>query len=547
VASDRLVYKTALSLVTIATSGLVRLVFSLLVGHMFGKVVLGHASVIVSAAVFGTLLCSPGLGQSVARQMATRGLTAADAAGRYLLVRATALHHLMCVVVAVAVGMLAPVEVGVEQVLAIALTIAYGCYTYYKAVLYGVDLVRRYAVLELTWDGLFLASLLAVVLVGARSWVLAPMVLVYGGFSIGAHHAMLSRRQAAELVPSLTGDASAEAAGRTTAAAGGVRVSRQGGGSRTLPPLSPTVADPVVEDPGMTPPSGDAAPHADAPAGRSLGRVADDRPWWRAVGGYALVTTLGTASSAGFLQLSQIFAMRAGGDHGAGLFAAVLSLVTPAYLLPRAISVELFPAMARAAGRADRARVRLQLKVGTEVLAAALLPFFALVGVLSTAVLTLAYGRDFADAGVTLAIMVWATWISVASVPAVNALSSDPGRSYLIPAGASLVGCLAGLVVWFVAGGTIEAVAWGYLVGSGIQSVVPMVEAARRHHALRLGFAARLVSAATLSLVVAIGVGRPPIGVTIAVAFALAVVVSVAVLPEVRSLVRLGRSMRAAR
>jgi O-antigen/teichoic acid export membrane protein len=345
-------------------------------------------------------------------------------------------------------------------------------------------------------------------------------------------------------VPSLTGDASAEAAGRTTAAAGGVRVSRQGAGSRTLPPLSPTVADPVVEDPGMTPPSGDAAPHANAPAGRGF---TDDRPWWRAVGGYALVTTLGTASSAGFLQLSQIFAMRAGGDHGAGLFAAVLSLVTPAYLLPRAISVVLFPAMARAAGRADRARVRLQLKVGTEVLAAALLPFFALVGVLSTAVLTLAYGRDFADAGVTLAIMVWATWISVASVPAVNALSSDPGRSYLIPAGASLVGCLAGLVVWFAAGGTIEAVAWGYLVGSGIQSVVPMVEAARRHHALRLGFAARLVSAATLSLVVAIGVGRPPIGVTIAVAFALADVVSVAVLPEVRSLVRLGRSMRAAR
>jgi len=479
VAPDRLVYKTALSLVTIATSGLVRLVFSLLIGHVFGAAMLGHANVIVSAAVFGTLLCSPGLGQSVARQMATRGLSASDPAGRFLLVRATALHHALCVVVAVGVGVLAPAHVGTEQILAIALTIAYGCYTYYKAVLYGVDLVRRYAVLELTWDALFLVSLVAVVLVGARSWVLAPMVLVYGGFSIGAHRAMLPRRRAAEPRPA------------------------------------------------------------------AVGHATGDRPWWRAIGGFALVTTLGTASSAGFLQLSQIFAMRAGGDHGAGLFAAALSLVTPAYLLPRAISVVLFPAMARAAGRADSARVRMQLKVGTEVLAAALLPFFSLVGVLATAVLTLAYGRGFADGGVTLAVMVWATWVSVASVPAVNALSSDPGRGYLVPAGASLVGFLIGMSVWFTFGSTIEAVAWGYLAGSAIQSVVPMVEAARRHHALRLGSAARMVGAAALSLAVALWIGRPPIGITISVALALAAVVAVVVSPEIRSLARLGRSLNA--
>jgi hypothetical protein len=73
-----------------------------------------------------------------------------------------------------------------------------------------------------------------------------------------------------------------------------------------------------------------------------------------------------------------------------------------------------------------------------------------------------------------------------------------------------------------------------------------MVEAARRHHAVRLGFAARLVGAAALSLAVALWVGRPPIGVTISVAVALAAVVSVAVLPELRSLVQLSRGMRTA-
>ncbi len=43
----------------------------------------------------------------------------------------------------------------------------------------------------------------------------------------------------------------------------------------------------------------------------------------------------------------------------------------------------------------------------------------------------------------------------------------------------------------------------------------------------------------------ALWVGRPPIGITISVAFALAAVVAVVVLPEIRSLARLGRSLKA--
>lgn len=489
-ARERLVYKTALSLATIATSGLVRLVFSLLVGHVFGKSMLGHASVIVSATVFATLLCSPGLGQSVARQMATRGLSAHDGAGRSLLVRATAAHHAICAVVAVGVGIVAPASTTVEHVLAAALTFAYGCYTYYKAVLYGVDYVRRYAVLELTWDALFLVALIAVVARGAHGWVLAPMVLVYGGFSIGAHRVLLRRRRRALVDSPVT----------------------------------------VSSSPG---PSGEADP-AGPPA------------WWRAIGVYALVITLGTASSAGFLQLSQVFAARAGGDHGAGLFAAALSLVTPANLLPRAISVVLFPAMARAAGRSDHGQVRLHLTVGTDVLAAALLPAFALVGVLATAVLGVAYGRAYVDGGATFAIMVWATWVSVASVPAVNALSSDTSRAYLVPAGASVAGFAVGLVLWWVAGRSIEMVAWGYLIGSVIQSAVPMIEAARRHRAPGIGFVLRVVAVAAVGLAAALWVGPFTIGPKLVVAVVVTAFAGVTVWPELRGLARmsLARELR---
>lgn len=509
-AADRLVYKTALSLVTIATSGLVRLVFSLLIGHVFDAPMLGHANVLVSAAVFATLLCSPGLGQSVARQMATRGLSATDPDGRALLIRATVLHHAVCALVAAGVGVFAPTKLGLETLLAILLTFAYGCYTYYKAVLYGVDYVRRYAALELIWDGLFLAALVIVVALGARHWVLAPMVLVYGGFSVGAHRALLPRRQCAAALPG------AAALPESGAVPGEVER-----------PLEPSIA------------CGPAATVIDAERVEpAQAQHVDDRPWWRAIGGYALVTTFGTASSSGFLQLSQIFALRAGAEHGAGLFAAALSLVTPAYLLPRAISVVLFPAMARAAGRFDAARVRLHLAVGTQVLAAGLLPVFALAGVLASSVLTLAYGREFADGGTALVIMVWATWVSVASVPAVNALSSDTGRGYMIPAGASVAGFAVGLVWWIVAGTSIEAVAWGYLAGSVVQSAVPMIKAARQHGVPGIGFAARATVVAGAALAVALLCGPLGIGVRIAIAIAVGAVAAIAVLPELRGLRR---------
>lgn len=511
-AADRLVYKTALSFATIATSGLVRLVFSLLIGSLFDSATLGHANVLVSAAVFGTLLCSPGLGQSVARQMATRGLGITDAPGRMLLVRATVLHHAVCLVVAAGVGLFAPADWGVEQVLAIVLTFAYGCYTYYKAVMYGVDMVRRYAVLELAWDGLFLAALVTVAVLGAREWLLAPMVVVYGGFSWGAHRALIPSRRAV-----------ARASVRMTSP------------SPALVDAAPINAAPINAAPGAPAPRAGDQPTVSPTRPQHV----DARPWWRAVGGYAIVTTFGTASSAGFLQLSVIFALRAGGEHQAGLFAAALSLITPAYLLPRAISVVLFPAMARAAGRFDSERVRLHLRVGTQVLTAALLPLFALAGVLAGSILTLAYGRDYADGTTTLVILVWATWISVASVPAVNALSSDTGRAYMVPAGASLAGFAVGLAWWFVGGTSIEAVAWGYLVGSLVQSAVPMVEAARRHRVPGASLAARVVAVAVFSLAVALACDSVAFGIRIAVAAVIGVLATVAVLPEIRGLRRI--------
>lgn len=482
VTRERLVYKTGLSLVTIAASGLVRLVFSVLVGHLFGAPLLGHVNVIISAAVFGTLLCSPGLGQAVAREMAIRGLRPGDAAGRSLLRGATAAHHALCLAVAVLAGLLVPADGWQQHVLAMALTFGYGCYTYYKAVLYGVDLVRRYAALELGWDGLFLAALIAVAVTGSQPWVLAPMVLLYLGFSAGAHRSVLHpRRPAGEMAPGASTAVEAAAA--------------------------------------PEPHGGFAVP-------------------WRALAAFAAVTAVGTASSAGFLQLSQLFAARAGSGHDSGLFAAAMTLVTPAYLLPRAISLVLFPAMARAAGRADTARVRSHLTIGTHALAAAMLPGFVLAGCLAATLLGGIYGSGFAGGGATFAVMAWATWVSIASVPAVNALSSDTGRGYLIPAGASVLGFCVGLVLWLAAGTSIMLVAWGYLAGSVLQSAIPVLVAARRHGGLTAWLGLRAVTVAAAGLAVALLVTSRPVPIQVVVGVAGAVLAALAVLPELRALMR---------
>jgi O-antigen/teichoic acid export membrane protein len=467
---DRLVYKTALSLVTIATSGAIRLIFSVLVGRVFGAPLLGHVNVIVSTAVFATLLCSPGLGQSVARQMATRGLDAEQSAGRSLLAWATAWHHAVCLAVAVVTAVLVPADGWGERAIALALTFGYGCYTFYKAVLYGVDLVRQYAALELAWDVLFLAALVTVVVTGARPWVLAPMALVYLGFAAGAHLVLFAR---------------------------------------------------------STP--GDAPPRE---------RATDLRHGLLA---FAAVTTVGTASSAGFLQLSQLFAARAEAGHGSGLFAAAMTLVTPAYLLPRAMSVVLFPAMARAAGRQDRDSVRRQLTIGTQVLAAGLLPLFALVAMVATPLLSGIYGGSFAGGAPVLVVMIWATWVSIASVPAVNALSSDPGRAYLVPAAASVAGFLVGLALWLSVGTSITMVAWGYLAGSLVQSAVPMVEAWRRHSGPGPWTALRMVAMATAGLLVALQLTSRSTATQVLAGVVAAVVAAAVMAPELRALARFRR------
>ncbi len=82
----------------------------------------------------------------------------------------------------------------------------------------------------------------------------------------------------------------------------------------------------------------------------------------------SLLAVVGTLASAGFLQLSNVLARAANSPHDAGLYAAALSLATPASLLSRSFSLVLFPSMSEAHGRDDQASLRAQTDLGTRAL-----------------------------------------------------------------------------------------------------------------------------------------------------------------------------------
>lgn len=452
---------SALSALAMATSGLVRLVFSVVVGRTFGPQVLGSANVIISAAMFASLLVSPGFGQSLSKQLALRSSDGRDPVGRNLVAWATKAHHVLLLIVAG--GATLTVPVGEDRGWLFLLVVAYGLYTYYKAVLYGVGRVTGYVGLELAADATFLIALVVVAVLRANPVVLLPVALVYVLVALGAE-VMLGGLFARAPLP--------------------------------LVGLRPLVA-------------------------------------------FACVTALGTAASTGFLQLAQLVAGWTGGPHGAGLFAAALAIVTPAYLLPRALSMVLFPTMARARGRSDSELLGRHYAISTRLLAGAALPGFVVAALVAPWLVRVVYGQDFSAASAPLSVMVWATWLYVGSVPAVNAVSSDPRRArYLLPMCASLAGAGVGVLYWLLHTSTIRDVAIGYLLCALLQGGVPFVVAYKEFGTLTSRDLGRWFVA------LAVGVGGAAVVATESsfsspfIAVAIVACVCLLVAPDVRSLAR---------
>jgi len=201
------------------------------------------------------------------------------------------------------------------------------------------------------------------------------------------------------------------------------------------------------------------------------------------IAGFVVLACLGTLASQGFLQGTQLLAVRFATAAEVGYFAAAVTLVAPMYFLPRALGLALFPAMARARGAGDVATVRRHADLSTRALLITLAPLFAAGILLAREVLVLFGDASFAGGVTVLQLMLAATFLAVCAVAAVNALSSGERWQVRTPVAAAVAGCLTGLAAVALLGGPLGAagVGLGYLIGTAVTAAGPAVAVWRQH------------------------------------------------------------------
>ncbi|OMH35189.1 lipopolysaccharide biosynthesis protein [Tersicoccus sp. Bi-70] len=254
---------------------------------------------------------------------------------------------------------------------------------------------------------------------------------------------------------------------------------------------------------------------------------------------------LGTLSSTGLLQLSMVSAQLAGSPQDAGLYAAALSLATPATMLARTGSQVLFPSMAEAGGRQDTASLRRQTDLVTRGLSVSMLAVFGALALASPLVVHVLYGERFAGAEDILPVLLLAVMFTTLPVGAVNRLNATGVRGVRFISFVAAGGLVLAIILWVVLGPGLGVigVAVGYLTASTLTSIGPLVVSWRQDRQRWAGMMLRLVAGVALIVggVLWSTAIRPPLwtGVVLAVVFVL-----VWALINVRDIKRL-RSARA--
>jgi O-antigen/teichoic acid export membrane protein len=195
------------------------------------------------------------------------------------------------------------------------------------------------------------------------------------------------------------------------------------------------------------------------------------------------LASIGGLTSAGLLQCLPIVAGRFTEPLDVAYFVAGVALVTPLYLVPRALSLALFPALARSHGARDEEDVRWHTDVSTRALLVLLAPPFAAAMFLAPDVLSLFGGARYAGGALTLQLLLAATYVAVVQVGAVSALSSGDARSVRIPIWSSAIGCAVGLAVAVPLGWQLGGlgVALSYVLSQALSATGPLVAAWRRY------------------------------------------------------------------
>lgn len=200
----------------------------------------------------------------------------------------------------------------------------------------------------------------------------------------------------------------------------------------------------------------------------------------REMRGFLGLSLTNSLAVGGLLQLSMVGAQY-WDPRDAGLFAAALTLATPASLVSRSISLVLLPSLSTAYGRGDHDSVRHQTDVSTRALSLLSLATFGPLMLVSPMLIALLFPSGFDGAEVLLPILLAAVMLSNVGIGATNTLLTREQRHARIVVLASVSGAVVALVWWFVLApsGGVYAIAVGYLVATLVVAAVPFTAAWR--------------------------------------------------------------------
>lgn len=211
-----------------------------------------------------------------------------------------------------------------------------------------------------------------------------------------------------------------------------------------------------------------------------------DRALRREIDAFITLAAVGTVVSAGFLQLSMIVARSTVSPREAGLFAAALTLATPASLLAGSLSLVLFPTMAEAWGGGRWDQFRAQTDLATRGLFAVMVAIFGSLALCSRLIVRVLWGERYADAAVVLPILLLAVCLTTLAVSSVNAVMTAGRRGMLVTTAGGITGLAVGAVVWLIAVPPwgVKGIALGYLCGTCVSFTITFALSWRqgRHH-----------------------------------------------------------------
>ena len=182
----------------------------------------------------------------------------------------------------------------------------------------------------------------------------------------------------------------------------------------------------------------------------------------------------GSVASSGFLQISMIVAKNLNAAD-AGQFAAAMTTATPASLLAASLSLVLFPALAEAWGRGDKALFRTQTDQATRVLVLAMITVFGSMILCSRLIMSL-WGSQFNANTLVFPLLLLAILLSNMSNASVNAMATRSKNLMQLSSAASLIGLAVGALVWLLVIPSlgIVGIAIGYLAGTFMGALIPV-------------------------------------------------------------------------